>query len=62
MEIFYQQVNRGYGIRGHHEFLDQLCRPVGLIQFEFGKSITGKNRLRLQRLQTERAVDDGASP
>ena len=55
-KVFLGQVKRRYGIRGDHELLDQLRRPVGLIQFQRGQRVTGKNRLRLERLQTERTV------
>ena len=47
-KFFRSEVNRGHGIRRHHELLDQLCRPVRLIQFERSKRVAGKNRLRLQ--------------
>ena len=30
-KFFTRQIKRRHGIRGHHEFLDQLRRPVGLI-------------------------------
>ena len=50
------EVSRRDRVRGNHELLDQLCRPVGLVQLKCRQSITGEYRLRLQRLQAERAV------
>jgi hypothetical protein len=40
MKMFTSKIDRGHGIRGHHELLDQLCRAVGLIQFKRGKHNT----------------------
>ncbi len=51
-KFFTRQINRAHGICRHHEFLNQLRRPVGLIQFQRRKRITGKSRLRFQRFQS----------
>lgn len=39
-KYFASKTNRGHGIRGHYELLDQLCRPVGLIPLKRGMHIT----------------------